>query len=503
VDNIQFTGTTPAPTNCVVNWNDVHQRIDGFGASSAFLPVWTTAEANMFFSTNSGVAASRDGTTNFAYNGIGLSLLRSRIAPGGTTQESSIMQMAQSLGATVWSTPWSPAANFKTGSNPTVNGGSFNSADYQTYADQMAGYVASMKSQYGVNIYAVSVQNEPDVSTTYESCLWTAQQIHDFVPYLSAALAASNVASTKIILPEDESWETNLYYESMSDPTVASNVSIVACHNYDGSPPSNIPADLSTYDNPNAALWETEVSAYNPYDPSITNAMYWAERIHLFMTVAQVNAFHYWWLMSDNTDNEGLTSTNGIPALRMYALGNFSRFVRPGFYRIGVTNNAFTSISAYKNPTNNSFAIVAINSSSATVTQIFDLANFTAASVTPWITSGTNNLVSQSPVQVTNSTFTYALPPLSVLTFVGQGYVLPANITISRVALNGNGLVLTWNSVAGATYSVLKTNALQSPTSPWPAIVTGYPAGGASGGFLSYTDTPVGLATNFYKLRSP
>ena len=250
-----------------------------------------------------------------------------------------------------------------------------------------------MKSQYGVNIYAISVQNEPDVSTTYESCVWTAQQIHDFVPYLAAALAASNVASTKIILPEDENWQTNLYYTSMSDPTVATNVGIVACHDYDGSPPSEIPAALSTYDNPNAALWETEVSAYNPYDPSITNALYWAERIHLFLTVAQVNAFHYWWLMSDNPDNEGLTSTNGIPAMRMYALGNFSRFVRPGFNRIGVANNAFTAISAYKNPANGAFAIVAINTSPAAVTQIFDLANFTAASVTPWITSGAYSLV--------------------------------------------------------------------------------------------------------------
>ena len=56
-------------------------------------------------------------------------------------------------------------------------------------------------------------------------------------------------------------------------------------------------------------------------------------------------------LVSYNPDNEGLTDTNGIPAKRMYVLGQYSRFVRPGYYRIGVREPmANTSISAYKDP---------------------------------------------------------------------------------------------------------------------------------------------------------
>jgi O-glycosyl hydrolase len=491
-----------------VNWTNVYQRIDGFGASSAWSGTWTQAQANMFFSTNSGTGTSLDGRTNFSFNGIGLSLLRSRIVPGGTTTENSIMVMAQALGAKVWSTPWSPDSQFTTG----IDGGDFlgdtDAGVNQAYANQLAGYVASMKSLYNVNIYAISVQNEPDVSAGYESCIWTAQQIHDFVPCLYNALAASNVASTKILLPEDEHWEANLYHTAMNDPAVAPDASIVACHNYDGSPPNNIPTPLPTYDNPNAALWETEVSTINDtYDPSIANAVYWAGRIHLFMTVANANAWHYWWLISNNPDNEGLTDANGIPAQRMYALGNFSRFVRPGFYRIGVSNGASTSISAYANTNSGSFAIVAINSYPlSTVTQTFNLTNFTTASVTPWITSRTHSLVSQAPVPVANSSFTYALPSLSVVTFVGQGYVVPPGITISNAVFNASGLVLTWNSYAGATYSVLQTNVLTgAPAGNWTALITKYPVGGAVNGSLSYTDTTatMGAGQNFYQVRSP
>ena len=58
----------PGGTNGIstVTWTDVRQRIDGFGASSAWRSTWSSSVANMFFSTNTG---------------IGLSLLRSRMWP--------------------------------------------------------------------------------------------------------------------------------------------------------------------------------------------------------------------------------------------------------------------------------------------------------------------------------------------------------------------------------------------------------------------------------------
>jgi glucuronoarabinoxylan endo-1,4-beta-xylanase len=445
VDNIKFVGSIPASTNCVVDWNDVHQRIDGFGASSAWDWSWTAAQADMFFSTN---------------NGIGLSLLRNRIAPGGTTWETNIMQMAQARGARVWSTPWSPQASFKS-NNSTTNGGNFLSASNQAYASQLAGYVASMKNTYGVNLYAISIQNEPEVSASYESCLWTAQQIHDFATNLYCALVASKVASTKILLAEDENWQTNYYLTAMNDPAVATNVGIIACHNYDGSPPGGIPAALPKGANTNAALWETEVSTSDAFDGSIYNAMYWANRIHLFMTAAQANAFHYWWLFPDGSDNEGLTDESGNPAKRMYVLGNYSKFVRPGYCRIGVSNNATTLISAYKDTNSGAFAIVAANNSSTTVTQTFNLKNFTTGTVTPWITSSNLSLASQSPIILTNVSFSYALPALSVVTFAGQGVLPNTPPTLASVA----------NQTINAGFTLVLTNTATDTDQPPQTLI--------------------------------
>ena len=149
---------------------------------------------------------------------------------------------------------------------------------------------------------------------------------------------------------------------------------------------------------------------------------------------------------------------------------------------------------------------MAVNTNATTnVLETFNLTGFTAASVTPWITSATFSLAPQTPVNVTNASFTYEVPAMSIVTFVGQGSVAPASITITDVSYDSTtpAFVLAWNSTSGSTYSVLKTNTLGGSSANWPVLVTGYPIGGASGGSLSYTDTTVTAGTAFYRVSSP
>jgi glucuronoarabinoxylan endo-1,4-beta-xylanase len=446
--------TAPAAPQCTVDWMDVHQQIDGFGASSAFLTAtWTAAQANMFFSTNSG---------------IGLSLLRTQIQPGGFTRanEIALMRLAQARGARVWSTPWTPQASFK--DNNSTNGGNFVSANNQAYANQLAGYVAQLSAS-GIKLYALSIQNEPDANVPYVSCQWSPQQFHDFIPYLYNALVASNVSSTKIMLPESESWYgTSLYTTAMSDAGVAALVGILGNHNYDGSDFNHgstaVPNAPETYGKP---LWQTEVSTGDTFDGSITNAIYWAGRIHLFMTVAQANAWHYWWLIPwGGTDNQGLTDAAGNPAKRMYAVGQFSRFVRPNYHRIGAnTTQSAALISAYKDTASPNFAIVAINPGNTATSQSFSLTNFMVSLVTPWVTSSSSSLAKQNDITVANSTFTYALPAMSVVTFVGRAIFPSLNIQLT----GSNGLLLSWPSPsAGFT---LQQNAKVATTN-WTTVGT-------------------------------
>jgi glucuronoarabinoxylan endo-1,4-beta-xylanase len=419
-----FFAASIFPRTAVINWRDVHQEIDGFGGSCAdFYQAFSSDMADFFFTTS----------------GIGLSLLRAQVVPsaadcrsffepdgescvtvssGATVLqgELAIAQQAVARGVTVWSTPWSPPASMKSNSS-YINGGSLLRADYSAWATSLASYVKMMNSN-GVPLYAVSVQNEPDITQSYGSSTYTAKQVHDFVPYLYSALQSAGVGSTKIMIAEAARWDFSLTASAMGDSTVAADVGILAAHGY-GSGGIVAPKSHGKH------VWQTEDSSQSStYDGTISDGLSWASKIHKYLTVANVNAWH-WWFLSDGpkygngTDNAALTDINLNYPKRAYVTGQWSKFVRPGWYRIGVSYSGPLQLTAFKDPGNQRFAIVAVNSSSKAVTQTFSLNGFSTNSVTPWITSASLSLAAQTPVSANGASFTYALPASSVTTFLG------------------------------------------------------------------------------------
>lgn len=453
VDNLQFIGMLTNVGTATINYTNTQQRIDGFGASSAWMSgTLPTATADLLFSTNTGA---------------GLSLLRTRIAPDVTTWEGNIAQQAQARGARIWSTPWSPPVLYK--DTNSVNGGHFVSSatNFSNYAAQLAKYVVNLQSAYGISLYALSIQNEPDFSVTYESCIWTGQQIHDFVPYLDAALTASNVATTKIMLPEKSNWNWSLATNTMNDTVTSNMVDILASHNYGSSA-----APVTQFGTPcPKTLWETEHFLGSGDD--ITNGLAIAQEVHAFMTVAQANAYHYWWLTGSGTGS--IANNPAAPAKRLFTLGNYSRFVRPNFYRVAAANNSAALVSAYKDPGSSNYVIVAVNPSPYPVSQTFALTNFPVTGVmTQWVTSASLSLSNQGPVSVTNNSFTYLLPGWTVVSFVftqtgtnvGDNlFVLKADDTFGNSSFNTIG---NWTNVAsGAVAAFAPANGFDYATGPF------------------------------------
>ncbi len=393
LSNGVFTG------KCTVNWSNVNQRIDGFGGGVVFLdsgldPL-TTANMNSLYGTNN---ASQ----------LGLTLLRVRIDP--TTNWSVALQDGQKAvahGAGVLATPWTPPAWMKT--NDDVNNGGMvyptNYATYAGYLKMFAGYMASN----GAPLRAISIQNEPDFNATYESCLWNSSQ---FLAFFHTNLGT--FTNLNIVMPESESFTQSISDPTLNDSSAVTNVSIVAGHLYGNAPI----VDYHNAHNHGIPTWMTE---YLVNDQTINTAIDTAKQIHDCLTVGNMSAYIWWKCIGDAN---GLLNAAGAPQYRGFVMAQFSRFVRPGYFRIGVTSD-ITSVSAYRDTNSGNFAIVAINTNTATpVLETFALTNFTATTVTPWITSASQMLAAQSAVTVSNGTFTYTLPALSVVTFVGK---LPTN----------------------------------------------------------------------------
>jgi glucosylceramidase len=88
----------------------------------------------------------------------------------------------------VWASPWSPPVWMKT--NNSIGGGSlkWDAAILSSYATYLARWVESYRAA-GMNVYGLVPQNEPNVTNTYPTCLWTAAQLREFIAdYLGPTL---------------------------------------------------------------------------------------------------------------------------------------------------------------------------------------------------------------------------------------------------------------------------------------------------------------------------
>ena len=416
-----------------INWTNTHQVIDGFGANCSDLAAcdgMTAAQAQAAFDP---------------VNGIGLSLLRDVIPSDGSCsgacnfESETPAQYIIKYGGKVWATPWSPPAPMKSNGSTICNTGSgkstLNTSSYGAFASYVASFATQFKAHYGAPLYAISVQNEPNFCpTTYDGTTWNSTQIDSFVKSnLGPTLAGTGV---KIVIPEGSSWDNlgSLADTCMTDSSCLQYVGIVANHDYTMQNGLNPGSVVQSYSNlgSSAHLWETETACLQPtscplgaaFNGSLQDGINWAYIIHLYLTKANVSAWHYWRLFNSSgaNNNEALIQSDGTVATRFYILGNWSKFVRPGWVRIDATSNPASGVyvSAFKDPVAGGFAVVAVNQNSSSVSLPISLSGFpTVDSVTPTVTSSGTNLKDQEAVSVSSNSFTYSLPAMSVVTFHG------------------------------------------------------------------------------------
>ncbi len=407
----QLTVTAAAGT-AVVDFGTPGQIIRGFGGSEAWSSVMPASQINALYGTASG--------------DIGLSIMRLRVAPTtwnsmtktpdttSWTAELTNGKMAQDLGATIFASPWSAPAAMKSNSN--VNAGSLNTSSYSDYASYLEAYVNYATTQ-GVNLYAISMQNEPDwnpcPTNCYESMLWTAAQMDTWVANNSSVL------TTKLIMPESLNFNPAMTDTALNDPNAVGHIDIVGGHIY-GSTPSYYTLAKSL----NKDVWMTEhtinLATGETTTMSMADALTAAKDIHDSMSVGQYNAYVYWWMVnsSGNSFYSGLIDASANMTYAGKAMAQYARFVRPGYYRYDATANPATGVyvSAYGGSGHQ--VIVAINTNTSANTVSFTIQGQTVTSLTPYQTTSSTSVAAQSLVNVSGNAFSYALPAQSITTFV-------------------------------------------------------------------------------------
>lgn len=266
--------------------------------------------------------------------------------------------------------------------------------------DDFAAYMADVAAHYeseGYDITHISPANEPQYAWNdggQEGCAWTNEEIARLARELDDALTTRGL-NTQILLGEAGDWEylyrtkddadrsnvIQAFFEPSSSAYVGdlSHVPHLICgHSYWTDGTWNGMRDVrerlaQTASQYNVEVWQSEWSMlgdnyssteFGSYDTATTMdiALYMSRVIHNDLTVAGVTSWSYWTSMSISQWGQknrfllislmpnGWTGDGGdMNALRnggtyeatptLWVLGNYSRFIRPGYQRIALTAN--------------------------------------------------------------------------------------------------------------------------------------------------------------------
>lgn len=464
---------TARNANITINWTDERQNMDGFGAFAG--------RAGPFYQN-----INRDDIINklFSHDGLRLSILRAEVMPsyspieGYTNFHADVPMDANTTGecfkdpeldqasiisqcGQLWilkqaqaknpnikfiASTWSPPYYMKTipGQASGKNNNRNHPEHYDTFAQFLAQFSTEFKEKAGIPFYAISPHNEPDpiFQPIWDGAVWKPSDTAKFVND-TLKPAFKNLA-TKIIVGESANWLLADTYlaDTLTRAGCSSlfgwscNADIIASHGY-SIPNFNGNVSYDTIQFPwlftisNLPRWVTEACQTGGYNPGMSTAMRLAVSMHKFIAENKVSAYLFW-LAAVNSSDESLINLgkNPVELPKVYdVFGLFSRYIRVGDKRIGVSKSFFFPnlyVSAFKNSTTKDFTIIAINNSDKDIFLMFKLNGFPASIVNAMTTP--TELISayetpksrwrlKSRLQIKGGPVITSLPKQSVVTY--------------------------------------------------------------------------------------
>jgi len=387
----------PTPTvtasTATINLTGLQQTIDGFGGSTAWSGALSDAQADAIFANSNN-------------SQLGLSICRLRIDPTQSwSDEKSNAVKASARGANVFATPWTPPIAMKT--NDSIAHGQLIVAKYNDFALYLKSFGDYIKSA-GVTLTAISLVNEPDWRVDYESCIWTSDQIEKFAKENAPAIGYP------FMIAESLNFNPAMTDPTLNDPAASANVSYLGGHLY-----GSVPYKYTNAINQGKKVWMTEHYYNDAIGNNISVALKTAKEINDCMC-NNMNAYVWWWMLPLNGSTCNLIYSSNTLTKNGCAIGQFAKWVRPGYKRIDATPNPYSdvSISAYTNGTKT--VIVVINAGYISVKQPITIQNGTITSFTPYESSDSKTIETLSNIAVTAGSCSINLDAQSITTLVSN-----------------------------------------------------------------------------------
>lgn len=374
-----LSGQTTKP-EVTINPDIRYQSIEGFGASLAYYENWLTAHPN------------KSQIYQAIFGELSLDILRVRNAydydPGMIDRVKEFADAAASAldkPIKILSTSWGPPGYLKN-TNNRKNGGTLGYTltedgiefDYEGFANWWKGSLDEYNTN-GVYPTYISIQNEPDWSASWETCLLTPSEkitsTDTVAGYNEALEAVYTMVEERAIKPKILGPETvGVGYNSVQNYINALNISYlygIAHHLYHGVDEDNpwISTDIPKVGDfyPEIPHFQTEFSRGDWF--SLVGLVY--KSLH----DENVVSYLYWNLIWDQTGLVGLDFpwdksrwkdvTKGYTKNKeFFAFKQFSAFIHPGWERLEAhTAGNDIKLLAFMNTAKDSASVVLINRS--------------------------------------------------------------------------------------------------------------------------------------------
>lgn len=390
------------------------QAIRGFGG--AFIEFWQPELTSDQVETAFGLGEGQ----------IGLSILRLGINPNPNQWSENLeaAQKASEMGALIFASPWNAPDHLL---KEKLNPGDADTIDvdkYDEYAQHLSDFNTYM-SENGVELYAISVQNEPDFAHSWTG--WTADNMVTFLRDHAPSVG------TRIMAPESFQFRREFSDPILLDSLAAAHTDIIGGHIYGGGNSSYTLAEEMGKE-----VWMTEYllnldtgNISTTWD-EFSDEEKWDETMEMLGTIhrsmeSNMNAYVWWYLKryySFLGDGE-FREAEGKVTKRGHAFSQFSRFVRPNDVRLhtdGPFGRGYLRVyaTAYMDTTAGKMVLVAINDEPSEREVIFLFDHVRSATFSRYATSLNQDREQLDDVAANQSTLAVTIPAQTITTFVSD-----------------------------------------------------------------------------------
>ncbi|MFB9329194.1 glycoside hydrolase family 3 N-terminal domain-containing protein [Paenibacillus aurantiacus] len=261
-----------------------------------------------------------------------------------------------------FASPWSPPGWMKT--TDSMIKGSVKDEYLPVLADYYVKFIQAYKAQ-GINISAMTLQNEPMLEIEYPSTKMPWEQEAKLAKLLNAKLKAAGLDVKLWIF--DHNFKDTMSYPAplLADEANRDAVDGTAFHDYDGEP-TEMSLLHDMYPDENIYLTERAVWGTTGADRMAQYFRNWARSYNSWVLMLDSDIATHQWVGtpdptmivqdSSNRDNYWLTP-------EFYMLGNYTKFVKPGYIRIDSNYGSKDSVTnvSFMSPDKKTIVTVVIN----------------------------------------------------------------------------------------------------------------------------------------------